>query len=406
MTAAEKKATAKPGQRFFTGKENLYVRATSSGKLSWFHRKREVGVGGERKDYYIALDGALNQTEAYVLQQKTYPAGVYIQVDTSVTKFSEQTWEKFLTKLGKASSTARRYRSIWPHLAPTLDGKRVEKLSPAAVIAITQRLEEDGSPTTGEKFSVGSLATMQTALSAFYRVMAPRAANPVLGMPEEWRRRSGAAEPIERDDLLSAEEVEKIAAYLEARGQVLYATIVRIAPHLGLRISELLALRWDELTDGLWLQVKWQIADKYVAGESRTWFTELKGSPTKGVGKQRAVAVSPYVKEILHGYKVWNLAQGLRCDLVFPNSNHRPLNRGLLNAAIKEAAVATIGKDPTFHIFRHTYASRLFAGGLSYGQVAKYLGDTEDTVRKTYVHFFNDDAEAEGVIALLQAVGA
>ena len=45
------------------------------------------------------------------------------------------------------------------------------------------------------------------------------------------------------------------------------------------------------------------------------------------------------------------------------------------------------------HDFRHTYATKLLANGVDIKTVASLLGDTVDTVIKTYIHYSDEMRE-------------
>ena len=65
-------------------------------------------------------------------------------------------------------------------------------------------------------------------------------------------------------------------------------------------------------------------------------------------------------------------------------------------AAVADAA----GVDVTFHALRKYFATTLLASGVNPVAVAKYLGDTVETMLKTYALEQSTDAdEASGAIA-------
>lgn len=97
--------------------------------------------------------------------------------------------------------------------------------------------------------------------------------------------------------------------------------------------------------------------------------------------------------------------------LIFTTSTGRPVTVSTLENAWERATRKRLAPDPeiadpgehrgardpalaphfTIHDERHFYASGLIAKGLSPVAVAKILGDTEETVLKTYAHLWPDD---------------
>ena len=65
---------------------------------------------------------------------------------------------------------------------------------------------------------------------------------------------------------------------------------------------------------------------------------------------------------------------------------------GLRFPTIEEAAAHIQLKLFGLHDLRHLYASELFAAGMELREVAKLLGDTEDTTQKYYVHYMRETA--------------
>lgn len=177
-----------------------------------------------------------------------------------------------------------------------------------------------------------------------------------------------------------AMEPEQLAAVLEAIDDAGWRLLFDLLAVTGLRISEALELRWGDVDFG-----------KRRLNVSRQVYQGRVGSP-KSANGIRSVPLSTTMCQ-----RLWPL-QGAGDALLFtgPRGMHvdrRWLARQVLDPATKKAGVPWV----SFHTFRHTCASLLFAAGKSAKQVQVWLGHSDPgfTLR-TYVHLLDDglgDAE-------------
>jgi integrase len=149
----------------------------------------------------------------------------------------------------------------------------------------------------------------------------------------------------------------------------------------GLRIGEALELRWDDVDFGARrLHVERQVDKDGVV------------SPPKTATGRRVVPLSTSICR-----RLWRL-QGASHELLFVSPrprgdgtrrhvDRRWLRRYVLDPATKIAGVEWV----TFHTFRHTCASLLFAAGKSPKQVQMWLGHTDPAFTlRVYVHLLDD----------------
>jgi integrase len=158
---------------------------------------------------------------------------------------------------------------------------------------------------------------------------------------------------------LTAEEVQTMlenAAALPIEAYTLFLVAVRT----GLRIGELLGLRWLDLDfEGRWLEV------------NRTYYYHTKTYGPPKNKKTRKVDLTPASVEALRNLQAHRKVVSLDGDdLVFANTNGEPLGYFYLRDAIKRIAPKTI----TIHSLRHTYANLRIAKGDNVLDVSKQLG--------------------------------
>ena len=145
--------------------------------------------------------------------------------------------------------------------------------------------------------------------------------------------------------------------------------------HTGLRISEAIELRWRDVDLSLVprLTVRRQLRD----GTAH--------APKTPAGR-RTIPLSSGMAERLRA------RQGTPDALVFSTMTGRQINRSNLWRKVLKPAAERAGVPwVSFHTFRHTCASLLFAGGKNVKQVQAWLGHSDPgfTVR-TYIHLMDE----------------
>jgi len=163
-------------------------------------------------------------------------------------------------------------------------------------------------------------------------------------------------------------------------------TIIMLAAMTGLRQSELLGLTW-ECVDGSWLHITHKLDRR-----SHTM------RETKSKRGRRSVPLLAAARELLAEWR----AIGAHDEIVFPNSGgdghmHAVhFDRKVWNRARKRAGVVTVsGREHdcaqmTFHQLRHTFASMCLAAGRDVWEVAHWIGDDPEMVKKVYGHYLPD----------------
>lgn len=163
-----------------------------------------------------------------------------------------------------------------------------------------------------------------------------------------------------------------------AKGYKHYAIILLLAT-TGMRIGEALGLKWKDFKAS-----KGTITiQRAVNTKSR----QLKDEP-KTFNSLRTIKLS---EDVILALKTLKPAQDKKIspirsdDLIF-NENGRPLRansvRNSLNRILKKAGLPHI----RIHDLRHTVVSILLEDGFSLAYVANLIGDTIETVTKTYAH--------------------
>lgn len=204
--------------------------------------------------------------------------------------------------------------------------------------------------------------------------------NPTHGvaLPHRPRAEDDDAEEVRA---LSREQLAAFLAIVSERHRLMF----RLLAVTGLRVSELLGLRWRDLRlDGGEPCVR--VRRALVRGRVEPPKTRY-GKRDVPLPHELVVALRQQRKDT-----EWHEAD----DLVFPNQvgrahNVENLRRRVLSPAAEEAGVPWAG----FHTFRHTCASMLFERGRSAVQVQRWLGHHSAAFTlSTYVHLLPGDVTA------------
>ncbi|MCC7537484.1 MAG: site-specific integrase [Deltaproteobacteria bacterium] len=176
-------------------------------------------------------------------------------------------------------------------------------------------------------------------------------------------------------DFLTFEEADRLIA---APGD--YSAMITVAARTGLRLGELLALRWDDvdLTAGR-LVVRRAVSRGKI------------GTPKSG--KSREVPLSAEALRALRSHR------HLRGELVFCAKDGSMLAKGEtkwpLWSACRKAGLRRIG----WHVLRHTFASHLTMRGAPIKAVQELLGHSTIEMTMRYAHL-SPDARRDAVLLL------
>lgn len=156
-----------------------------------------------------------------------------------------------------------------------------------------------------------------------------------------------------------------------------------IAAMTGLRIGELLGLRWRDVD---WAAQKIRVGDNWVRGEF--------GDP-KSAGSDRAVPMANRAaRELeLHFQRSGCQADG---DLVFPHPvTGTPLDKSKVRKRFIAAVVAAgVKRHLTIHDLRHTFGTRMAAAGVPLRTIQAWMGHADFKTTQIYAEYAPSKDEA------------
>jgi len=284
------------------------------------------------------------------------------------------------TSRGFTDTSRALYRlALERHAVPRWSRWRLGDVEPADVRTLYAELREDGA-------STATLKRLRAALSALFATAVEDRViqwNPVQGVripPAP----AGELEEGERAKALTRAELALLLAAIPAEWRLFFELLA----HTGLRISEAIGLKWCHLDLGTRPRV--MVREQFCEGERR----RLKSKHAR-----RDVPLSPGMAERLRQLR----RDHYRGDNapVFTTMSGTELSRPNLASRVLKPAAKAVGLTVdgsegqvawvSFHTFRHTCASLLFAEGRNPKQVQEWLGHAESgfTIR-TYVHLLDE----------------
>jgi integrase len=266
---------------------------------------------------------------------------------------------------GRKPSTVRGYRSaIQAHLLPAFGSIPIEEIT-------TQDIEEWIAAFRGSARSRNKLLIQLHGILGRAKKVYGLPINAAAEVEKFSHRRSGDI------DVFSPEEVW---ALVRAATSDQDAAIILTAAFTGLRMGELLALRWRDVDfTGRTIRVR----ASYYLGQLTT--------PKSG--KVRAVPMAPDVASSLAqlGQREFWVDDD---DLVFVGSTGGYLDGSALRRRYKQA-LARAGLRPLrFHDLRHTFGTRMIAKA-DIRRVQEWMGHADIQTTMRYLHYAPRDEDAE-----------
>jgi integrase len=157
------------------------------------------------------------------------------------------------------------------------------------------------------------------------------------------------------------------------------ASVVSIAVLTGMRIGEILALRWKRVD---LLGANLTVAENYSSGEF--------GCP-KTKSSRRVIPISSALRRVLEAMRACTNSTNSE-DLVFQTAKGTPFNdKNLYNRELAPACDRIGQPRISWHSFRHTHATLLHENGESLKTAQALLGHSDlETTLNTYTHSVPD----------------
>jgi integrase len=265
------------------------------------------------------------------------------------------------------SSTLRDYRNMVRVLNRDFGDRKIEEITTPEIEAWIAG--KDGSNRTRQKYLVVLSGIFKRAMRLY-------------GLPRN------PAEPVERPrvrrsakiDVLRPEEVEALVRAAESDQD---AALFHTAAFAGLRMGELLGLRWRDID---FKRSTIHVRENWTAGETTT---------PKG-GSERAVPMAEEVARRLAGLGQRELFTADQ-DLVFCSPLGEHLGYKALKSRYRDALTrADLRRDFKFHNLRHTFGSTVIRYADS-REVMEWMGHADLMTTRRYLAFVDREDAAKRV---------
>jgi integrase len=287
------------------------------------------------------------------------------QAFTTLTDFVNKQWRPNVA-LALKKSTVRYYdHQLARHIIPAFGSRSLAELDRAGIESVLSSLRQKGHASGTLR---GVRATFSTVLqAAVERGYLER--NVAHGI----RIRSTGMRPDRR--FYSPAQVQQLLTQLTEPCRM----VVSVAVLTGLRIGEILALRWKRID---LLRGTLEVAETFSDGAF--------GSP-KTRSSHRVIPISGVLQKVLEAHRAGRIS----CkpdDLVFATRTGMPLNpKNLYNRELAPACDRIKQPRVSWHSFRHTHATLLTDVGESIKTTQSLLGHSDlGTTLNTYAHVIPD----------------
>ena len=180
--------------------------------------------------------------------------------------------------------------------------------------------------------------------------------------------------------ILNDEEIEKVLNYWNTRyfSQYRNKIMMKLILNTGLRISEVINLKWDHIN-----------------------LTSGKINVIQGKGsKDRIVWANMELIEFLELYRnkqeevlVGKGFSALDISHVFTSFSNKKLSPGNLRKSFYKCSKDSIGRKVSPHQYRHTYATKLLRETSNLRIVQKALGHSDISTTQIYTHIVDEEME-------------
>ncbi len=374
-------------QRRSYGTGALFEKADSAGRVSWYGKWRHNGTQVKRKIGPKKADSSRDglTRRAAEAELRRLIAEVRPTVAASEALTVGEVGRRYLTyleKQGRKLSTRTAVKStLRVHLEPYFHERPIGTIRHEDVIDLLAVMEKKG---VGPK----SIRNYIGTLSALYRfAMHPRrrwaTVNPCDGLELPAVPEHVGIRYLELDQVDALVSGAQPGAY-----ELLDRAMYRTAAMTGMRLGELIALRWRDVD---WTASAVRVRSNYVLGEF--------GTP-KSKRSSRSVPMADDVAAELDRY--YQAIGGPADDaLVFPDPHTgEPLDKaGVLRRMRKALTAAKLDESHRFHDLRHTFGTAMAAAGVPMRTLQEWMGHRDIETTQRYADYAPRTRDAELVAA-------
>ena len=383
-----------------------YLRDNKTFEYRWKDRR------GKRHSIYAKTLPELRQKEE-VIRKNELDGIDYSKLDLTINSYFE-VWKTIKTGVRK-SYFANCVRVYERYIEPEFGKTKLKNVTYSSVVLFFSRL------ITGKGLKFGSIRNAYLVLSQVLELAVRDdvlRTNPCKGALKELRREYGNDARVVRALTLSEQKV--FENFLAKPGHFhQYYPVFTVMLWTGMRVGEILGLRWEDIDfEKKEINVNHILTD-YVTNKGKCRVLTI--NPPKTRKSNRSIPMLPKVKETLLDKKERQELLGIKCttvidgytDFIFLDSkgqvlDYRKLNNRL-NEITREINKIIHSSDPTApdfphvhnHMLRHTFATRMREAGADIKATSEMMG--HESIMMTLMIYTDASSEFKSrEIALLQ----
>ena len=292
-------------------------------------------------------------------------------------------WLETYIKPATAPRTYDGYKSVISlYIVPAFGNVPLQSLLPADVQLMANNMNK-------------SKRTIQYAITTLRSALKQAIADGLISrnVAERIRIPAQASEPVKRT-ALTADQLQQLYDGSEGRLHI----AIRIMAMTGVRIGELLALRWSDVTSSH-IRINNAVVSSTSAG--------LHVSRPKTASSIRNIPIVPALAQTLSEWRISQLEERFYAGIHWEGTDDFILTMPIGTRMRQEWLSKHLhriarenGFDCTPHILRHTFASRLVLAKVDLKTIQEMLGhSSERMVMQVYAHS-NDEAKLAALIAI------
>ncbi len=346
-----------------------WVFITHNGK----RRSRKIGPKATAKRIAAEIQEKIARQEFKLEREKPVP---------TFGEYSEK-WLKDYVSVSCRESTFEEYNGILKnHVLPVFKDKPIDQVRRGAIRDfLLSKIKDDFS-----KSRVGLFKDVLSGVLGYALDEELIPANPTLGITKRlWPKSKRTKKTLSVNYVLTREELELFHDTCKTLVPE-HSVFFTMAAKTGMRLGELLALRWDDVdfnSNFLWVKRSYR----------RGIFTKPKN------GKSRRVDMTPKLKAVLKQHllkeKKECFSLGVEPELVF-NRYGSVIEQNYIRRVFKRVLKKAGLRDIKLHGLRHGYASILLSEGANLFYVSKQLGHSGINITSDiYGHFIPSEGNRE-----------
>jgi integrase len=356
-------------------------------------------VTGKRRQQWQTIKGTKRDAERELRKLlESLEAGSYIKpTRLTLGEWLNRWWQSYVST-HTSPRTADSYRAqLLAHIIPSLGGISLRHLQPQQLQSYYAEMlsngRMDGKGGLSARTVLYQHRILSEALSHAVRMdLIARNVAEAVAPPRASRHRMNTLAP------------EDLPRFLEAAQDTPYYVLFFTAVYTGMRLGELLGLRWCD--------VDLDMASIHVVQALYKRCGICKMVEPKSAHSRRQIAMSPSLALLLRQYKADQSVEAARLgkhrsdnELVFCYLDGSPLDSGVVSKALGKVLSKAGLPHIRFHDLRHTHATFMLKSGVHPKIVSERLGHASITITlDTYSHVLPglQEAAAERLDKMLE----